>query len=77
MMLGCAASEHHMLNSYEIIFDNSNLCDHDTSTSWTNCRSNTVLCVASCSKNSCIDEYFTKSAYAAIASDLLYCVILR
>jgi len=35
----------------------SNLCDHDTSTSWTDRQTgdlpiNTALCVASCGKNS-------------------------
>jgi len=55
-MVGSADSKHPRLISYEIIFKEfqPNLCDHNISTSqtkWTTWRSNSVLCVASCSKN--------------------------
>ena len=46
MTLGSAESEELMVKLFS---KNSNLCDHDTSTSQTDglCRSNTALCVAS------------------------------
>ena len=54
-MLGSAKSEEIRLISREIIFQNSNIYDHDTSTSQTDgqtdrqttCLGNTALCVAS------------------------------
>jgi len=34
MMLGCAKSEDPRLIAAKLYYENSNLCDHNTSTSW-------------------------------------------
>jgi len=55
VMLGSAESEHPKLTNRDIVFEEFQLCDHDTSTSRTDgrttCRSNTALCIASRFKN--------------------------